>query len=181
MCRTKRIITFCAVRGCGKALLGCEWSEFLLSLPQFKQYVNKLRSKNTFYKKKRLEIAEITAEYGILQRTEELLRQRHEAIQQQLVTRARAAPPALPAPGTALGPQGCCLGYSDVYHPQLLLPLLKEPLGYKRYFCLLAVRLLYFVSIRTGLQLLFRLRGLTLLFKVDDKSAQILLRARLDA
>ncbi|XP_075023841.1 intraflagellar transport protein 81 homolog isoform X2 [Calonectris borealis] len=51
---------------------------------EFKHYVNKLRSKNTFYKKKRLEIAEITAEYGILQRTEELLKQRHEAIQQQL-------------------------------------------------------------------------------------------------
>ncbi|NWH72897.1 IFT81 protein, partial [Piaya cayana] len=51
---------------------------------EFKLYVNKLRSKSTFYKKKRLEIAEITAEYGILQRTEELLKQRHEAIQQQL-------------------------------------------------------------------------------------------------
>ncbi|XP_073168732.1 intraflagellar transport protein 81 homolog isoform X2 [Lepidochelys kempii] len=51
---------------------------------EFKRYVNKLRSKNTFYKKKRVEIAEITAEYGILQRTEELLKQRHEAIQQQL-------------------------------------------------------------------------------------------------
>ncbi|XP_026575172.1 intraflagellar transport protein 81 homolog isoform X1 [Pseudonaja textilis] len=51
---------------------------------EFKRYVNKLRSKNTLYKKKRLEIAEITAEYGILQRTEELLKQRHEDIQQQL-------------------------------------------------------------------------------------------------
>ncbi|RLV99925.1 hypothetical protein DV515_00009305 [Chloebia gouldiae] len=34
--------------------------------------------------KKRQEIAEITAECGVLQRTEELLRQRHEATQQQL-------------------------------------------------------------------------------------------------
>lgn len=51
---------------------------------ELKNYVNKLRSKNTVYKRKRLEIAEITAEYGILQRTEELLKQRHEAIQQQL-------------------------------------------------------------------------------------------------
>ncbi|XP_060106128.1 intraflagellar transport protein 81 homolog [Heteronotia binoei] len=51
---------------------------------EFKRYVNKLRSKNTLYKKKRLEIAEITAEYGILQRTEELLQQRHEDVQQQL-------------------------------------------------------------------------------------------------
>uniref|UniRef100_A0A803W1U9 Intraflagellar transport protein 81 homolog n=1 Tax=Ficedula albicollis TaxID=59894 RepID=A0A803W1U9_FICAL len=56
----------------------------VLTEDEFKQYVSKLRSKNTFYKKKRLEVAEITAEYGILQRTEELLRQRHEAIQQQL-------------------------------------------------------------------------------------------------
>ncbi|NXF74698.1 IFT81 protein, partial [Sclerurus mexicanus] len=55
-----------------------------LTEDEFKQYVNKLRSKNTLYKKKRLEIAEITAECGILQRTEELLKQRHEAIQQQL-------------------------------------------------------------------------------------------------
>ncbi|XP_044296535.1 intraflagellar transport protein 81 homolog isoform X3 [Varanus komodoensis] len=53
---------------------------------EFKRYVNKLRSKNTLYKKKRLEIAEITAEFGILQRTEELLTQRHEDIQQQLRT-----------------------------------------------------------------------------------------------
>ncbi|NXI45696.1 IFT81 protein, partial [Galbula dea] len=51
---------------------------------EMKNYVNKLRSKNTLYKKKRLEIARITADYGILQRTEELLKQRHEAIQQQL-------------------------------------------------------------------------------------------------
>lgn len=125
--------------------------------------MSKLRSKNTFYKKKRLEIAEITAEYGILQRTEELLRQRHEAIQQQLVTGACAVPFALPALGTASGSWGCCWDYSNS-HPQLLLPWLKEPLGYKRYFCLLVLRLLYFVSIRTGLQILFRLRGLTLLF-----------------
>lgn len=59
---------------------------------QLKHYVNKLRSKSTFYKKKRLEVAEITAEYGILQRTEELLKQRHEAIQQQLVTQAFTGP-----------------------------------------------------------------------------------------
>ncbi|NXA37359.1 IFT81 protein, partial [Eudromia elegans] len=55
---------------------------------EFKHYVNKLRSKNTYYKKKRLELAEITAEYGILQRTEELLKQRDEALQQQLVIQA---------------------------------------------------------------------------------------------
>lgn len=82
MCRTKRIITFYAVvRPC---FARSEVSSALS--PQFKQYVSKLRSKNTFYKKKRQEIAEITAECGVLQRTEELLRQRHEATQQQLVT-----------------------------------------------------------------------------------------------
>ncbi|NXK85803.1 IFT81 protein, partial [Formicarius rufipectus] len=58
----------------------------VLTEDELKQYVNKLRSKNTLYKKRRLEIAEITAECGILQRTEELLKQRHEAIQQQLQT-----------------------------------------------------------------------------------------------
>ncbi|XP_038008722.1 intraflagellar transport protein 81 homolog isoform X2 [Motacilla alba alba] len=56
----------------------------VLTEDEFKQYVSKLRSKNTLYKRKRQEVAEITAEYGILQRTEELLRQRHEAVQQQL-------------------------------------------------------------------------------------------------
>ncbi|KYO39754.1 intraflagellar transport 81-like protein isoform B [Alligator mississippiensis] len=56
----------------------------ILKGDEFKRYVSKLRSKNTLYKKKRQEIAEITAEYGILQRTEELLKQRHDAIQQQL-------------------------------------------------------------------------------------------------
>ncbi|KAJ7309778.1 hypothetical protein JRQ81_007845 [Phrynocephalus forsythii] len=56
----------------------------VLKSDEFKRYVNKLHSKNTVYKKKRLEIAELTAEYGILQRTEELLRQRHEEILQQL-------------------------------------------------------------------------------------------------
>ncbi|XP_010202919.2 intraflagellar transport protein 81 homolog isoform X1 [Colius striatus] len=51
---------------------------------EFKHYVNKLRSKNTVYKKKRVELAEIAAECGVLQRTEELLKQRHEALQQEL-------------------------------------------------------------------------------------------------
>lgn len=38
------------------------------------------------YKKKRQEIAELTAEYGVLQRTEEVLKERHETVQQKLVT-----------------------------------------------------------------------------------------------
>ncbi|XP_054144799.1 intraflagellar transport protein 81 homolog isoform X1 [Melozone crissalis] len=56
----------------------------VLTEDEFKQYVSRLRSKNTLYKRRRQEVAEITAEYGILQRTEELLRQRHQATQQQL-------------------------------------------------------------------------------------------------
>ncbi|XP_078083589.1 intraflagellar transport protein 81 homolog [Mustelus asterias] len=51
---------------------------------EFKRYVSKLRSKSTVYKKKRQELAELRTEYGVLQRTEEILKQRHEAIQQQL-------------------------------------------------------------------------------------------------
>ncbi|XP_063502799.1 intraflagellar transport protein 81 homolog isoform X4 [Pongo pygmaeus] len=53
---------------------------------QFKRYVNKLRSKSTDFKKKHQIIAELNAEFGLLQRTEELLKQRHENIQQQLQT-----------------------------------------------------------------------------------------------
>lgn len=59
----------------------------LIFLPvfQFKRYVAKMRGKSSTYKKKRLEIAELKAEYGVLQRTEEILRERHTAGQQQLV------------------------------------------------------------------------------------------------
>ncbi|XP_067556997.1 intraflagellar transport protein 81 homolog isoform X3 [Globicephala melas] len=51
---------------------------------QFKRYVSKLRSKSTVFKKKHQIIAEFKAEFGLLQRTEELLKQRHENIQHQL-------------------------------------------------------------------------------------------------
>uniref|UniRef100_W5MJU6 Intraflagellar transport protein 81 homolog n=1 Tax=Lepisosteus oculatus TaxID=7918 RepID=W5MJU6_LEPOC len=51
---------------------------------EFKRYVSKLRSKGTVFKKKRQEIADMRAEYGVLQRTEEILKQRHEAVHQQL-------------------------------------------------------------------------------------------------
>uniref|UniRef100_A0A4W3HE11 Intraflagellar transport protein 81 homolog n=1 Tax=Callorhinchus milii TaxID=7868 RepID=A0A4W3HE11_CALMI len=51
---------------------------------EFKRYVSKLRGKSTVYKKKRQELAELRAEYGVLQRTEEILKQRHETVQQQL-------------------------------------------------------------------------------------------------
>ncbi|XP_024273072.1 intraflagellar transport protein 81 homolog isoform X2 [Oncorhynchus tshawytscha] len=52
---------------------------------EFKRFVGKLRSKGTVFKKKRQEITELRAEYGVLQRTEEILKQRHEVGQQQLV------------------------------------------------------------------------------------------------
>ncbi|XP_036382860.1 intraflagellar transport protein 81 homolog [Megalops cyprinoides] len=51
---------------------------------EFKRFVGKLRSKGMVFKKKRQELAELRAEYGVLQRTEEILKQRHEAVQQQL-------------------------------------------------------------------------------------------------
>lgn len=44
-----------------------------------------MRGKSSTYKKKRQEIAELKAEYGVLQRTEEILRERHTAGHQQLV------------------------------------------------------------------------------------------------
>ncbi|XP_049435408.1 intraflagellar transport protein 81 homolog [Epinephelus fuscoguttatus] len=53
---------------------------------ELKRLVVKLRSKGTVYKKKRQEIAELKAEYGVLQRTEEILKQRHETVQQKLQT-----------------------------------------------------------------------------------------------
>ncbi|XP_017322345.1 intraflagellar transport protein 81 homolog [Ictalurus punctatus] len=51
---------------------------------EFKKYVAKMRGKNIVYKKKRQEMAEMKAEFGVLQRTEEVLRQRHTAAQQHL-------------------------------------------------------------------------------------------------
>ncbi|KAF3696167.1 Intraflagellar transport protein 81 -like protein [Channa argus] len=53
---------------------------------ELKRLVGKLRSKGTVYKKKRQEIAELKAEYGVLQRTEDILKQRHEIVQQKLQT-----------------------------------------------------------------------------------------------
>ncbi|XP_012673245.1 intraflagellar transport protein 81 homolog [Clupea harengus] len=51
---------------------------------EFKRYVAKMRSKNVGYKKKRQDIDILKAEYGVLQRSEEILKQRHEAGLQQL-------------------------------------------------------------------------------------------------
>ncbi|XP_077570951.1 intraflagellar transport protein 81 homolog [Stigmatopora nigra] len=51
---------------------------------ELKRLVAKLRSKGTVYKKKRQEIAELKAEYGVLQRTEEIIKQRNEVVQEKL-------------------------------------------------------------------------------------------------
>ncbi|XP_026865769.2 intraflagellar transport protein 81 homolog [Electrophorus electricus] len=53
---------------------------------EFKRYVAKMRGKNIAFKKKRQEMAELKAEFGVLQRTEELLRQRLAKGQLQLQT-----------------------------------------------------------------------------------------------
>ncbi|XP_020492080.2 intraflagellar transport protein 81 homolog [Labrus bergylta] len=53
---------------------------------ELKRLVMKLRSKGTVFKKKRHEMAELKAEFGVLQRTEEILKQRHETVQEKLQT-----------------------------------------------------------------------------------------------
>lgn len=58
---------------------------------EFKKYVNELRSKSTIYKKKKSEISEMTAEYGILQRTEEILKGREKALLESLSTLEKKA------------------------------------------------------------------------------------------
>ncbi|KAL2092766.1 hypothetical protein ACEWY4_012564 [Coilia grayii] len=51
---------------------------------EFKRYVAKMRSKNVGYKKKKADLDSMRAEYGVLQRTEELLKHRHDAALEQL-------------------------------------------------------------------------------------------------
>uniref|UniRef100_A0A8C5EGB2 Intraflagellar transport protein 81 homolog n=1 Tax=Gouania willdenowi TaxID=441366 RepID=A0A8C5EGB2_GOUWI len=51
---------------------------------ELNRLVVRLRSKSTAYKKKRQEIAEMKAEYGVLQWTEENLKEKHESVQQKL-------------------------------------------------------------------------------------------------
>lgn len=58
----------------------------VLKADEFKRFVNKLRGKSTVFKKNHQLIAGLKAEFGVLQRTEELLKQRHEHIQHQLQT-----------------------------------------------------------------------------------------------
>jgi len=60
--------------------------EEILKGDEFKRYVNKLRGKSTIYKKKRQEIAELRAEYGVLSRTEELLRAKDDFLQHHIAS-----------------------------------------------------------------------------------------------
>uniref|UniRef100_A0A673ZLM2 Intraflagellar transport protein 81 homolog n=1 Tax=Salmo trutta TaxID=8032 RepID=A0A673ZLM2_SALTR len=90
---------------------------------EFKRFVGKLRSKGTVFKKKRQEITELRAEYGVLQRTEEILKQRHEVAQQQLVTMhhsnpLRSNPPYLPPSIPHRSPCMCIVGHLP-FHPAL--------------------------------------------------------------
>ena len=59
----------------------------MTSLPvfQLKRLVAKLRGKGSTHKKRRAELAELKAENGVLERTEEVLRQRNQDVLQQLV------------------------------------------------------------------------------------------------
>ena len=57
-----------------------------VSCLQFKRYVNKLRSKSTTYKKKKVELSGLRAELGVLARTEEVLGQRHDVLDRKLVS-----------------------------------------------------------------------------------------------
>ncbi|XP_046854329.1 intraflagellar transport protein 81 homolog [Xenia sp. Carnegie-2017] len=51
---------------------------------EFKRYVNKLRSKSTVYKKKRQELTELRAEFGVLSRSEEILKRREGQLNEHL-------------------------------------------------------------------------------------------------
>ena len=58
--------------------------ETVLRGEEFKRYVNSLRGKSNDYKKKRAEMSELRAEYGVLTRTLELLVAKNERLQQSL-------------------------------------------------------------------------------------------------
>lgn len=58
--------------------------EAVLTSEQFKSYVSDLRTKSNVYKKKRTELNDLKAEYGILSRTLEILRAQEEALNEHL-------------------------------------------------------------------------------------------------
>ncbi|KAG7157671.1 Intraflagellar transport protein 81-like [Homarus americanus] len=58
--------------------------EQVLRGEEFKRYVNKLRGKSSVYKIKRAELSDLRAEYGVLSRTEEILKSKDAQILEQL-------------------------------------------------------------------------------------------------
>jgi intraflagellar transport protein 81 len=50
----------------------------------FKKYVAELRIQSTVYKKKKTDVSQLVAEYGILARTEEILKQREKALKDSI-------------------------------------------------------------------------------------------------
>lgn len=58
--------------------------ETLLKGDDFKRYVTSLRTKSNLYKEKRAELSELKAEYGVLSRTAEVLREREEHLHRQV-------------------------------------------------------------------------------------------------
>ena len=60
--------------------------ETVLRGDDFKRYVASLRGKSNSYKKKRAELSELRAEYGVLSRTLELIHAKNERLQQSLST-----------------------------------------------------------------------------------------------
>ena len=59
--------------------------EEVLRGDEFKSYINKLRSKSYVYKMKRAELSEFRAEFGVLSRTEEILKSKDAQINEHLV------------------------------------------------------------------------------------------------
>lgn len=53
---------------------------------EFKRYVNKLRGKSSVYKMKRAELSDMRAEFGILSRTEEILKAKDAQLLEQLAS-----------------------------------------------------------------------------------------------
>ena len=60
--------------------------EEILRGEEFKNYINNLRTKSSFYKLKRAELSDLRAEYGVLSRTQEILRAKEAQINDQLVS-----------------------------------------------------------------------------------------------
>ncbi|XP_045594415.2 intraflagellar transport protein 81 homolog [Procambarus clarkii] len=58
--------------------------EQVLRGEEFKSYVNKLRGKSSVYKMKRAELSELRAEFGVLSRTEEILKSKEAQMLEQL-------------------------------------------------------------------------------------------------